>query len=210
MHAIVRRFEATSPDEIAPTHGMMRVRTLCLYERQLDTPVSLGLLPPGVELVVWDSPPTEGEVGRPWHPEAERRIRDGQVCVIARHGGSVVAYCWLTWRPEWVAEIDRLVVPGPDEAYLYEAFTEPGWRGRGLFSAMLFRLLAYARAQGRRRALIFVLTDNRASRRAIEKTGFELFQTVSKVDLGGLKRLWFRGPRPGRARVMLVRPPKGT
>jgi RimJ/RimL family protein N-acetyltransferase len=75
---------------------------------------------------------------------------------------------------------------------------------------MLFRLLAYARDQGRRRALIFVLTDNRASRRAIEKTGFELFQTVSKVELGGLRRLLFRGPRAGRARVTLVKPAQGT
>ncbi|MGH7332583.1 MAG: GNAT family N-acetyltransferase [Candidatus Rokuibacteriota bacterium] len=189
---------------------MIRVRTLCLYERQLDTPVTQGPLPPGVELAVWDAPPAAGDAGRPWQPEAERRIREGQVCVVARHGGEVIAYCWLTWRPEWVAEVDRLVVPGPDEAYLYEAFTEPGWRGRGLFPAMLFRLLSYAWARGRRRALIFVLTNNRASRRAIEKGGFELFQTVSKVELGGLRRLLFRGPRAGRARVTLVRRTDGT
>jgi hypothetical protein len=49
-----------------------------------------------------------------------------------------------------------------------------------------------------------VLTDNRASRRAIERTGFELFQTVSKVEVCGLRRLWFRGPRAGRTRVTLV------
>lgn len=183
---------------------MIRVRTLCLYERQLEAPVSLGSLAAGVELAVWDAPPRGGDLGRPWHPEAERRIREGQVCVAACHGSKVIAYCWLTWQPEWVAEIDRLVVPGPDEAYLYEAFTEPGWRGRGLFPAMLFRLLDYARAQGRRRALIFVLTDNRASRRAIEKAGFELFQTVSKLELAGFRRLWFHGPRAGRERVTLV------
>jgi len=183
---------------------MIRVRTLCLYERQLAAPVSLGSLPAGVDLAVWDAPPAVGALGRPWHPEAERRILEGQVCVVARYRGSVIAYCWLTRQPEWVAEIDRLVVPGPDEVYLYEAFTEPGWRGRGLFPAMLFQLLAYARAQGRHRALIFVLTDNRASRRAIEKAGFELFQTVSKVELAGLRRLLFRGRRAGRARVTLV------
>lgn len=183
---------------------MIRVATLCLYERQLDEAIGPGRLPPGVDLAVWDSPPAEGDAGRPWHREAERRIDGGQVCVVARHGADVIAYCWLTWRPEWVAEIDRFVVPGPDEAYLYEAFTQPAWRGRGLFSSMLFRLLGYARAQGRRRALIFVLTDNSASRRAIERTGFELFQTVSRVEVCGLRRLWFRGPRAGRARVTLV------
>jgi RimJ/RimL family protein N-acetyltransferase len=184
---------------------MIRVRTLCLYERRLDAPVTLGPLPADIELAVWDAPAAAGDdAGRPWHPEAERRIHEGQVCVVARHGAGVIAYCWLTRRPEWVAEIDRLVVPGPAEVYLYEAFTEPGWRGRGLFPAMLFRLLAYARAQGWERALIFVLTDNRASRRAIEKAGFELFQTVSRVELGGLRHLLFRRPRASRARVTLV------
>ena len=183
---------------------MIRLRTLCLYERHLDAPVTLGPLPPDVELAVWDTPPEPGDKDRPWHPEAERRIREGQACVVARHASRVIAYCWLTRRSEWVAEIDRFVVPGGDQVYLYEAFTEPAWRGRGLFPAMLFRLLAYARVQGCHRALIFVLTDNRASRRAIEKAGFELFQTVSRLEIGGLRRLLFRRRRGSRARVTLV------
>jgi len=194
---------------------MIRVATLCLYERQLEAPVVPGPLPPGVELAVWDAPAADGDAGRPWHPAAEQRIREGQVCAVALHGNDVIAYCWLTWQPEWVAEIDRLVVPGPDEAYLYEAYTVPAWRGRGLFSAMLLRLLAFARARGRRRALIFVLDRNLPSRRAIERAGFEMFQAVSRVELGGLKYLWFRGARASRRRVTLVagaataRPPTG-
>ena len=182
---------------------MIRVATLCLYERKLDAPISPGPLPPGAELSVSDSPAAAGGVG-PWHREAERRMREGQVCAVVRHGSEVIAYCWLTDQPEWVAEIGRLVVPRPHEVYLYDAFTAPAWRGRGLFQAMLMRLLAYARAQGRRRALIFVLNRNRASRRAIERTGFELFQAVSRVKVWGLKRLWFRGPRAGRQSVTLV------
>lgn len=184
---------------------MIRVATLCLYERELDVPTSPGAPPPGAELSVLDSPAAAGDAG-PWHREAERRIREGQVCAVVRHGHEVIAYCWLTGQPEWVAEIGRLVVPGPDEVYLYDAFTVPAWRGRGLFQAMLMRLLEYARAQGKRRALIFVLNRNRASRRAIERTGFELFQAVSRVRVWGLKRLWFRGPRAGRQGVTLVTP----
>jgi GNAT superfamily N-acetyltransferase len=183
---------------------MIRVATLCLYERDVDAPIVVSSLPPGVDLSVWDSPAAANDGGRPWHQEAERRIREGQVCAVARHESKVIAYCWLTHKPEWVAEVSRLVVPGPDEVYLYDAFTAPAWRGRGLFPAMLGQLIQYARTHGKRRALIFVLARNRASRRAIERAEFELFQAVSRVRLGGLRLLWFRGTRSARQRVTLV------
>ncbi len=183
---------------------MIRVATLCLYERDIDAPVVGVPLPSDVDLSVWDSPASASDAGRPWHRDAERRIREGQVCAVARQGSDRIAYCWSTREPEWVAEIGRLVVPGPDEVYLYDAFTAPAWRGRGLFPAMLGRLVEYARAHGKSRALIFVLAGNRASRRGIERAGFQLFQAVSRARLGGLRLVWFRGPRAGRQRVTLV------
>jgi RimJ/RimL family protein N-acetyltransferase len=182
---------------------MIRVATLCLYERDIDAPIVPVTRPAGVELSVWDSP-AQASGAHSWYREAERRIREGQAVAVVRQGGDVVAYCWLTRAPEWVAEIGRRVVPGPDEVYLYDAFTVPEWRGRRLFPAMLGALVAYARTLGKRRALIFVLSGNRASRRAIERGGFELFLAVSRLRLVGFRMLWFRGPRAARQRVTLV------
>src|SRR5262245_37130743 len=179
---------------------MIRAFTLRLYEKWLDDEPKAGRLPPGVALEVWDSPATAGPGGARWHPEASARFREGQLCVVARAGTEVVSYCWLTVAPVSVVEIDRLLVPGPDEVYFYDAFTAPSWRGRGLFSAVLWQLQAVARKRGRRRAMIFVLASNVPSWRAIERTGFEMFQEVSKIELLGLGRVWFRGPLPGRAR----------
>jgi RimJ/RimL family protein N-acetyltransferase len=93
------------------------------------------------------------------------------------------------------------VVPAGDEIYLYDAYTVPEWRGRRLFPAMLSALTARARAQGKRRALIFVLASNLASARAIEHAGFERFQVVSRVEVWGARWLWRRGPRSGRRRM---------
>lgn len=183
---------------------MIRVVTLRLYERRLDAPAVPGPLPPGVELAVWDSPTaTDGPAGR-WHPEAEQRLLEGQVCAVARHETDVVAYCWLASTPVRVAEIGHVVVPGLEDVYLYDAFTVPAWRGRGLFSTLLRHLLAFAHARGRKRALIFALARNRASRRAIERAGFEISHSVSRVELCGRERLWFRGPRSRFCRVTLV------
>lgn len=183
---------------------MIRFAKLCLYERWLEAPVPPGTLPPAVELVVVQTPAEAREAGGPWQPDAFQRLGDGQVCVVALHGRDVIAYCWLSRGPVLVAEIDRLVAPGSDEVYLYDAFTIPAWRGRGLFWAMLLRLLAFAQARDWRRALIFARASNRASRRAIERSGFELFRVAYRVELWGLEHLWSQGHRGGRSRVTFL------
>jgi GNAT superfamily N-acetyltransferase len=184
----------------------VRLATLRLYEQHLagPSPASSVVLPPPLDVCAVASPAALGDVGAHWHPEAEVRLRAGQVCAVGRAPGEVVGYCWLTTSPAWVEEIARFVVPGPGEAYLYDAYTAPAWRGRGLFPAALAVLLAHGRARGLRRALIFVLDGNRASVRAIERAGFQAFQVVTRLEVCGVERLCYRGPRAGRHRVTLV------
>jgi len=176
---------------------MLRLVTLRLYERRLDVAAPLIALPAGVELGMADRATVRGAAEIQWHPEVEQRLRDGQQCAVARRGQDVIAYCWLASKPVWVGEIEHAVVPGPDEVYLYDAFTLPEWRGQKLFSALLAFLIDLAHRQDRKRALIFVDARNRPSRRAIERVGFELAQTVSRMELAGLSRVWFGGLSPG-------------
>jgi GNAT superfamily N-acetyltransferase len=180
---------------------VIRVITLRLYGQRLAAAAPPGDSPPEVDLEVWESA-RDRDVS--WHLDGPRRFRDGQVCAVARHDKQIVAYCWLAYTPIPVAEIDRVVVPASDEVYLYDAFTHPGWRGRGLFTLMLRHLLAYARSQGRRRALIFAEARNLPSCRAIERAGFEIFQTVVRLDVLGFTRQWSRGRPPQASRITLI------
>jgi RimJ/RimL family protein N-acetyltransferase len=182
--------------------ALIRVVSLRLYERPLALPTSVPA-PPGVEIAVWDSPEATSRAGA-WHAEAQARLRGGQVCGVVLHGSAVVAYCWLACSPVGVAEIDQVVVPGPTDVYLYDAYTQAAWRGRGLFTTLLLHLCAFAGASGRERALIFVSPRNRASWRAIERAGFKKFHTVSRMDVGPLGRVWLRRPRSRASRVTLV------
>lgn len=184
---------------------MFRVATLDLYERRLDAPMAPPELPPGAELIVSEGL-AAATLEPAWHGEAHARLRAGQTCAVVRAGGAVVGYCWSTTAPASVEEVRCRVVPAADEVYLYDAYTAPAWRGRRLFPAMLAALLDAARAQGRRRALIFVLASNRASRRAIERAGFRRFLAVTRVEVLGVGRLWVRGPRAARARLPCLRP----
>ena len=77
--------------------------------------------------------------------------------------------------------------------------------GGGLFFGLLSHLLALARGQGPDRGLIFADIRNRASRRAIEKAGFEIVQAVSRLELFGLTGVWLRRRRASSSPVTLVR-----
>ena len=180
--------------------------TLYLYERRLESPAVPTGLAPGVHVMVWDASAMAAGIPRDWHPETEQRLRDGQTCVVGCHGNEVVAYCWLAASPVWVGEIARMVVPGPEDVYLYDAFTVPAWRGRGLFSALLDQSMVCAAALGRRRVLVLALARNRASRQAIARAGFERVATVSRLALWRLDHVWVRGHRSGRGRVALIVP----
>lgn len=184
---------------------MIRTATLCLYERRLEAPVSPRVLPDGVEVEILRSPAVPPATG-PAHQQPERRLGEGEVLAVARRGTDVIAYCWLTWEPVWVEEIRRVLLPEPDEVYAYDAFTAPEWRGYALFPALLGRLAALARAEGRKRVLVFALDRNEASRRAIERAGFQLFGTVTRIGVWGLEWLRFRGFASRRARPTLAMP----
>jgi GNAT superfamily N-acetyltransferase len=185
---------------------MIQLSALNLYEWRLEAPVKPWIAIPGIELDVWDSPEATGAIGCGWNPDAEERLRNGESCAVARHGSEVVSYCWSTDGPAWVGEINRLVVPEPPDVYLYDAFTLPPWRGRGLFRVLLSRLLAMSRERGRRRALIFALASNRASCRAIEGTGFERFHVVWRIEAWGQQGVWLRRSRLKALGVVLVTP----
>jgi len=180
--------------------------TLYLYERLIAAAAAPIELPPDLELTVWDSPDRISDPGRGLHPEAVERLSNGQACAVARHGAEIVAYCWVTRAPVWVGEIRRILVPGPEDVYVYDAFTAPAWRGRKLFPALIHESLIWAGARGSRRALVFVLSRNRSSQRAVERAGFERFAAVSRLSRLGLERLWMRGRRAARAGLTLVVP----
>jgi GNAT superfamily N-acetyltransferase len=123
------------------------------------------------------------------------RFNQGEVCGVAWSNSKVVSYCWLAFKQAEVGEINRIIKLSDKELYLYDAFTLPDYRGRGLFPALLTAILGFARSKSYSRALIFSNSRNRPSLRGIEKAGFSLFQSIHF-----LKLLDLRLCLPGRTR----------
>jgi Acetyltransferase (GNAT) domain len=91
-------------------------------------------------------------------------------------GGRLLHYAWLIERQTrgedgWV---DQVYFPPPETAVLFDHFTHPLARGRGLYYQALCRLLHDARDVARARlAYVTVFGSNLPSRHVIEKVGFQ-------------------------------------
>ena len=113
-------------------------------------------------------------------PEAYRklaveRMAQGFHLYTLVEGDRLLHYGWLIERQTrgedgWVQQV---YFPPPETAVLFDHFTHPVARGRGLYFQALCRLLHDARDVARaRQAYVTVFASNGPSRHVIEKVGF--------------------------------------
>ncbi|MEA1928005.1 MAG: hypothetical protein U9N73_07340, partial [Candidatus Auribacterota bacterium] len=68
----------------------------------------------------------------------EKRLKKGEHCLLAILKGIVVHYCWITWEDNYyIKELKFEVRILPDKSYIYDAFTRPGYRDRGIYGQVL-------------------------------------------------------------------------
>jgi ribosomal protein S18 acetylase RimI-like enzyme len=95
-----------------------------------------------------------------------RAFRRGDVYFLARRGSRIVASSRICFADT------REVKLGPDEAALISFHTEPEYRGRGLYVALMREMLRYLTRRQFTAAYIWADRDNAPSIRGIEKAGF--------------------------------------
>jgi ribosomal protein S18 acetylase RimI-like enzyme len=183
-------------------------KTLCLFEVELkraqlpECPARLSVTYRVLDAAAWAAQPHTGHI--PDRHVFQARLERGEQFWTAQRQGKILAYCWVTRGPVEIGEVNRIISPRGDEVYLYDALTFPEYRGHNLYPALLQRILEHSRQQGLRRALIFVLSDNVASIRGVQKAGFREFQRVSYYNLLGFRRYVYRPRLPASAGVDLL------
>lgn len=182
--------------------GEVGYRRVVLIERDLSAP------PARVEarIPLTIGPLRESEVEeyvafRPGTDPAEvyRRLRDGHMCLVARHEGNIVHTCWVATGRARIEYLRRELSLPPDTAYVYEAFTAPEFRGQGISAARSLYLQEMLRRAGYRRAIAVIVPENRAAFRPPEKAGYR--------RAGVLRTLWFGPWRWHFGRIADPRPP---
>lgn len=167
-------------------------KTLCLFEVDLKAAPPLPCVARlavdfhRLDMAAWAVQPNTTHM--PDRHLFSARLERGEHFWTAQHNSTIVSYCWATRDPVEIGEIHSVMSPRGDELYLYDAFTFAAYRGYSLYPALLQRMLDYSREMGFRRALIFVLSDNVASIRGVQKAGFREFQRVTYRNVFGFAR----------------------
>jgi CelD/BcsL family acetyltransferase involved in cellulose biosynthesis/GNAT superfamily N-acetyltransferase len=116
---------------------------------------------------------------------------------------------WLTPRASksFLTEVRHEYEYPPNSAVLWNFYTHPSYRGQGLYSRSLRRILAdVSLAPDIEFAYIAVLADNRASRRVIEKTGFIYQGSIIRKNRWNRTRFTYNTASPSGGEVSS--PPK--
>jgi ribosomal protein S18 acetylase RimI-like enzyme len=132
--------------------------------------------------------------------EVRDRFAAGRRCFVARVGGEIASYGWVTPGGEWIGELDREVRLDPDEAYIWQCATAPAHQRRGLYKALLAGMLLALAREGFRRVWIGAALANTPSVKAFASLGLTPVLMVDYRRLGPVSCFFqaaFAGADPG-------------
>jgi GNAT superfamily N-acetyltransferase len=132
----------------------------------------------------------------------------GGSCWLALAGDAIVHASWVETEAAWVGEVSRYFVVPAGDGYIYESFTRPEMRGRGVYPAVLTAIAAALRPRGLNRLWIAAEQDNRPSLRAMEKAGFVPVSEIRMRLRVGRTTVATSGHL--QPRLELTRPPQKT
>lgn len=162
-------------------------RRLLMVERPLSEPVPEVKAGVPVEITLLSGNEiAEYREFRPETDEAELRSRfaAGQRCFVTRHAGRIVSARWAAVDRVWINYLSLELRLAPDEAYPYDLFTTPEFRGQSVSPVTSAEMLRYFQREGYRRMVGTVLPGNEASLRASAKTGYRMCGWIGYVQIG--------------------------
>lgn len=113
----------------------------------------------------------------------ENRLQANLTWVLGFVESRLAYSSWITFTDELDTETGSIIKPTEGEAYLFDSFTIPLFRGLGLHTFMTAQQLNIARSMGAQRAITLILADNLIARKAILKLGFQEREYCMTVNL---------------------------
>lgn len=127
------------------------------------------------------------------------RLRRGHFCLAAKHGPELAAVAWCSTRE--AAFMGKRSILTPREAYLYDTYTLPAHRGRGVAVFLRCRLYRFLAARGHDRLYSISGCANSSSIRFKAKLHARFHGPYLYIGLG--KRWHWHG----RLKVLAGKPP---
>jgi hypothetical protein len=135
--------------------------------------------------------------------EVVRRLDEGSFCFVTWTGDRISSAIWFQTGRVWIPELDRHLLVDPDQIYGYDSWTAPDLRGHNIPAVRGKQTTRLLRAAGYKRLIGYVLPENPAAFRPVEKVGMRRRGTVGYVQLGPLRLEFSRmGDRKTEWRVL--------
>lgn len=100
------------------------------------------------------------------------RLGGSTRCYVVESAGRLVHATWTTTSAAWTRELQRYFVCPQGDIYIFESYTRPEMRGRGVYPLAIASMAAVAGESGRSRMWVGIEGHNPASYRAVTKAGF--------------------------------------
>ncbi len=174
------------------TSRVVRFGRVVFFVRELDGQWNAPDAPAGIAVRL-GSPSELARLVSARPPEAgladrfAQRFHRGDLCIVAVEAdGAVARSSWVATTPTWIPELDMDIVLRPGEAYLYDGYTTPDARRRGIDGAVRCFVFDMLRAAGFTRVYSYCRGDNAPALRAANRWQTRLGE-LSFVRLLGLE-----------------------
>lgn len=115
------------------------------------------------------------------------RLSASTRCYAVEDGAQLLHASWVTTGCAWTREVRSWICVGTGAAYVYESFTHPDARGRGVYPFALNEICRELVGRDVERLWVAVERHNPASLRAVAKAGFEeVFEIAYRRRAGRL------------------------
>lgn len=145
--------------------------------------------------------------------ESLRRLERGNHSYTRVENGRLVHFGWLheNQKDAIFPEVGQRLRLPEGTAVLYDFYTDPAARGKGLYKAAISQILHdTSDIAGTQRMIIAVLANNTASRRAIERLGLIYTFSLHRSIFFGKSRTWTSSLPEGWEAAAIVKPAKGS
>jgi len=119
-------------------------------------------------------------------PEAEKteeRLQARDLCFIGENGGHIVHYEWICLNEIFQNFFERKIRVSPNSAYVYNGYTVPKYRSRGISAAVLTNAANYLFQNGIEEMYVIIASDNYPSLRTWQKIGPRKLGEVTFIKL---------------------------
>ena len=145
--------------------------------------IRLALLPPSDCSLLAFSRPGDPHVVR----HALERFQKGDQCFVAIASNNQVAHSrWVSTNDTCIPELEMTTRPRPMQGYMYDGYSRPDFRGRGIDGAVRNFIFETLKSQGINNVYSYVRSDNpvgiRAARRWQHQIGGVWYLRLNDAD----------------------------